>query len=575
MFKPNREFQAGLNPEDSRRRRQNASLSLRRKDRESKLQKKRQRILQRNQESPTQNDDDTSPAHDTRRGNSKASVQDLTKLVNGVYSEHPAAQYECTKQFRMLLSQAQNPPIKAVIDSGVVPRFIQLARMSNYPELQYESLWALLNIASGPAECTAHIIRNGSHNVFIDLLHSPLYEIREQALWALGNIAGDGAELKDLLLKNNILPNILAICRSTFDAKFVTNFNKNQAVTANPKCQFHNLFNTASWTLSNLCRGSPPPNEEYLEVLIQCLQYLLKQALHIQNDRSNKDDIVMNIGWAFSYLTQYDQYHKAMVNKLGNDGTIQQFVNLMDHDATQIRHPINRLIGNILTGSDDNTKQCLNLGILNKYHKILTQLATQKEKKEICWSLSNITAGPLEDKLLVLEAKLYPILIDLLNTMPYDTGKEGLWALSNATTDHDKRIINALVEFGIVPALCNFLRGLAQSKKKDKILMVALECMENILIVGHQHLCQGEPNKFAKLFEEDGACQSLEDLQADDNMAEPVYDKCVEIITKYFDGFEETTDNALDYGNNNNNNNANNGQFAFGTSGNDATPFGF
>eukprot|EP01084_Bolivina_argentea_P236478 397607_1 len=285
MFKPNREFQAGLNAEETRRRRQNNSLSLRRKDRETKLQKKRQRILARsnNPNSPNNAEQVTQQQSIIQNNSSsnnytKQNIIDLPKLVHGCFSNNIAAQFECTRQFRVMLSQANNPPIREVIDSGVVPRFIQFCRNNSAPELQYESLWALLNIASGPAECTAHIIRNGSHNVFIDLLQSPLYEIKEQALWALGNIAGDGADKKDLLLNNNILPNILKICTSKFDKQHVTNFNNLQSINDNPMLQFTNVLNTCSWTLSNLCRASPPPNMKQFNQLISCLKCLLDVA---------------------------------------------------------------------------------------------------------------------------------------------------------------------------------------------------------------------------------------------------------------------------------------------------------
>eukprot|EP01084_Bolivina_argentea_P130707 230744_1 len=139
---------------------------------------------------------------------------DLKKLVQDCSSETAAIQLGCTMQLRMMLSQVNNPPINSVINSGVVPRLLQLCHNTKRPQIQYESMWALLNIASGPSECTDYILRHGSHNIFIDSLTSPLYEIIEQALWALGNIAGDGADKKDLLLNNNILPNILKICTS-------------------------------------------------------------------------------------------------------------------------------------------------------------------------------------------------------------------------------------------------------------------------------------------------------------------------------------------------------------------------
>eukprot|EP01084_Bolivina_argentea_P236482 397616_1 len=423
MFKPNREFQAGLNAEETRRRRQNNSLSLRRKDRETKLQKKRQRILARsnNPNSPNNAEQVTQQQSIIQNNSSsnnytKQNIIDLPKLVHGCFSNNIAAQFECTRQFRVMLSQANNPPIREVIDSGVVPRFIQFCRNNSAPELQYESLWALLNIASGPAECTAHIIRNGSHNVFIDLLQSPLYEIKEQALWALGNIAGDGSELKDLLLNNKILSNIFLICNSKFDKKFVTNFNNSSQINNKPIWQFINLLVTCSWTLSQLCRGSPPPHINYFYGLIQCLQYLLAQSLSMpddyvisnggepqENDQQNnigkKWEIIQNIAWGFSYLTGFDKFNGELINKMNELGIIKQFINLMSHEHGQLRHPINRLIGNILTGSDLHTRKCLDLGILAQYKYILTKInnITAREQREICWSLSNVCATDSDD----------------------------------------------------------------------------------------------------------------------------------------------------------------------------------
>eukprot|EP01084_Bolivina_argentea_P236477 397605_1 len=245
MFKPNREFQAGLNAEETRRRRQNNSLSLRRKDRETKLQKKRQRILARsnNPNSPNNAEQVTQQQSIIQNNSSsnnytKQNIIDLPKLVHGCFSNNIAAQFESARQFRLILSAA-NPPIHEVINSGVVPRFIQFCRNNNYPELQYESLWTLLNITSGPSQYTTYIIKNNRHiiNVLIHSLQSPLYEIKEEAMWTLGNIIGSYFECKDLLLNDNILDIILVICQSKFDKKYVTNFNNATYIDNNPEWQ--------------------------------------------------------------------------------------------------------------------------------------------------------------------------------------------------------------------------------------------------------------------------------------------------------------------------------------------------
>ncbi len=109
-------------------------------------------------------------------------ICNLPELVHGCFSNNLASQYECTRQFRMLLSQANNPPILETLASDVVPRFLEFSGNNKLPELQYESIWALLNITSGPEQCIAYVIKIDAHIIFIDLLQSQLYEIRKAVL---------------------------------------------------------------------------------------------------------------------------------------------------------------------------------------------------------------------------------------------------------------------------------------------------------------------------------------------------------------------------------------------------------
>eukprot|EP01084_Bolivina_argentea_P115429 205263_1 len=269
--------------------------------------------------------------------------------------------------------------------------------------------------------------------------------------------------------------------------------------------------------------------------LISCLKCLLDVAL----DMDISDEIIRNIAWGFSYLTAYDRYNRELINKMDEMNILQQFIELMDHKCAQVRHPINRCIGNILTGPDQDTKKCLDLGILSKYSLILNNVKTEcdcREKREICWSLSNVCAtSDKNDSLLVLKEGLFKILIDYLENANYEISKEALWAISNVTHKCDENIINHLIENNLQNALYSWLRKYeSKIRSVKRILLVALECIENVLIVGEENLNGCEENKFSQLFEECDIVTFLEELQInDEDVHDEVYIKSVAITQKY------------------------------------------
>jgi importin subunit alpha-6/7 len=84
------------------------------------------------------------------------------------------------------------------------------------------------------------LIEKGTINVLVDLLNSPHIEVVEQAIWGLGNIAGDSCKVRDMVISAGaVMPVSDILDRAIPGSSFVRN---------------------ASWTLSNLCRGRPPPD---------------------------------------------------------------------------------------------------------------------------------------------------------------------------------------------------------------------------------------------------------------------------------------------------------------------------
>ena len=87
---------------------------------------------------------------------------------------------------RKLLSSDRNPPIDALINSGILPVLVKCLEANDNPSLQFEAAWALTNIASGTSQQTQAVVEANAVPLFLNLLKSPQQNVCEQAVWALG-----------------------------------------------------------------------------------------------------------------------------------------------------------------------------------------------------------------------------------------------------------------------------------------------------------------------------------------------------------------------------------------------------
>jgi len=203
-----------------------------------------------------------------------------------------------------------------------------------------------------------------------------------------------------------------------------------------------------------------------------------------------------------------------------------------------VQTPALRVVGNIVTGDDNQTQVMLQCGALHSLQGLLVH--TKKAiRKETCWTISNITAGNREQIQAVVEANLFPPVINLLATADFDIKKEAAWAISNATSGGSPAQIEYLITCGCIKPMIDLM-----NVSDTKIIGVALEATENILKVGKAKQQEnGLPeNPICALVEQADGLSKIESLQEDAN--EEVYQKAMNILENYFPLEDDTTEIA-------------------------------
>ncbi|KAD3337696.1 hypothetical protein E3N88_33216 [Mikania micrantha] len=528
-------YKVAVDADEGRRRREDNMVEIRKNKREENLLKKRQ-LLSSSHPLSTGVPVQTSAV--------EKKLESLPSMVAGVYANDNNLQLEATTQFRKLLSIERSPPIEEVIQSGVVPRFVEFLMREDFPQLQvmllidslnscvyiflkfltlilqqFEAAWALTNIASGTSENTKVVIDHGSVPIFVKLLASPSDDVREQAVWALGNVAGDSPRCRDLVLGYGALISLLS------------QLNEHAKLS---------MLRNATWTLSNFCRGKPQPPFEQTRPALPALERLI---------HSNDEEVLTDACWALSYLSDGTN---DKIQAVIDAGVCQRLVELLLHPSPSVLIPALRTVGNIVTGDDLQTQHIIERGALPCLLSLLTHNHKKSIKKEACWTISNITAGNKEQIQTVIEAGLIAPLVNLLQTAEFDIKKEAAWAISNATSGGTNEQIKYLVSQGCVKPLCDLLVC-----PDPRIVTVSLEGLENILKVGEvekQAGNTGDVNFYAQLIDDAEGLEKIENLQSHDN--NEIYEKAVKLLETYWldEEDEHVADGAqttFDFGGNN------------------------
>lgn len=471
--------------ETRRKNRQDESIKLRKTARDEQMLKRRNVCMDDLATSPLKEINVQTRPNDY--------LLSMDEIVAGIKSSSSEQNYEATQGARKMLSRERNPPIDAVIEAGILPMLVSFLDRDDDRKLQFEAAWALTNIASGASHQTAAVVKQNAIPSFVRLLTCQVPEVVEQAVWALGNIAGDGPDFRDEVLKAGVIGSLNTLINEpTISIPFLQNI---------------------SWTMSNLCRNKNPPTDiHYIRAILPSLLKLLS----FQDKQIRADSC-----WALSYITDGPNERIQMII---DSGITLDLINVLSSiPDVVLLTPVLRTVGNIVTGTDEQTATMLHQGMLKPFAQLLRH-HKPNIVKEAAWTLSNITAGTQSQIQMIIDGSLLSDLIRVLEIGDFKGKKEATWAITNLTSGGSPQQIFRLVELGGVKPLAEMLNC-----NDVKIIQVVLDGLTNMLNMADAN---GKTTEMTTCLEEADALDHLEKLQEHEN--EDIYKSSLNIIDTWF-----------------------------------------
>ncbi|KAI5168486.1 hypothetical protein PAEPH01_0174 [Pancytospora epiphaga] len=507
------------NAGSQRRRREDQQVELRRQRTEELLNKKRASSC--NKESGTSFD----------------------SLLERLNSGDLETVYKGTFECRSSLSVEGTPPIQEVIDAGIIPRIVQLlnpATYSVFPETsitfitktRIEAAWIITNIASGTNEQTMYLTQQGVIPELVSMLDEEDDAVTDQSVWALGNMAGDCEDIRDIILNHGALYKILALVDKYKVAK-----------------EHIRILRNLTWLMANLCRGrNPSPPQEVLEVVEGAVEKLVML---------NDAEVVADCFWCLSYVVDvgdhlakivlesailrrcYDLLSNfaVMLNETENPGVTYD-INAAKIGAFSIC-PIIRMLGNIITGTDEATDVVIRAGFLNFMSTIFYRYDNKKLpriRKEICWMLSNVSAGTSEQILSILSSDLANLLIDAISRYELYVRKEASYAILNLLhfCSKNPEHLQPLLDNQVIQAIQLHLSAITNV---PDLQGQALDAVRYALEAGEKIRAKFGENPVVRIMIESHIVDDIEELQ--DVSSRFVNQKAYNIIMDYFEGEEQ------------------------------------
>ncbi|EGC34270.1 hypothetical protein DICPUDRAFT_153538 [Dictyostelium purpureum] len=432
----------------------------------------------------------------------------IPNILENIKSNNRKYKYQAVQDIRKMLSVEHSPPVEEIIECGLVPILHEYLLDSSDPKIQFESSWALTNIAS--SNFTSLMVDYEIHKTFIDLLslNTP-EELLEQNIWALGNIVGDSPANRDLIIREGLIDRIREILSTHNKASLITNI---------------------SWT----GKGNPRPSFEDIQPILPVIKDLLLKY-------PDNDEVLSDSLWACSFLTEHSLSEAETFDSIVKVGLVPILIKLVQQNSKlQIITPGFRVLGNLLSGSDQVTQHLLDNDILSVFEKFLTNSRVALVK-EAFFCLSNITSGSIPqiqrviDEGIVLKAIKAGIRGEHQNI---EVNREILWSIINAISGGSSSQIDYLINN---QCILFFSKYFNLAKSQENLFTFYIDSVIILLYRSQAYLKSNDYSSYLKFFHGSFIVEKI--LEKDFGGYTEQYEKIIVVIneTKTF-----IRDNKLD-----------------------------
>uniref|UniRef100_A0A8C1GMF7 Importin subunit alpha n=2 Tax=Cyprinus carpio TaxID=7962 RepID=A0A8C1GMF7_CYPCA len=330
-------------------------------------------IMKRRNISSVGDEEPLSPEYNT--DNKQVISEAIQEIVANVNNECPEKQRQGCQAARKLLSRERNPPLKEIVEAGLLTRFVEFLGRNDDPTLQFEAAWSLTNVASGTSWHTQQVVEHGAVPAFIALLASPMLNISEQAVgylrnltWTLSNLCRNKNPFPRFSAVQQMLPSIIQLLHHSDKS----------------------ILSDACWAISYLTDG---PNERIDVVIKTGVLPRLVELLGFE-ELAVVTPALRSIG---NIVSGSDLQTQAAIDA----GVLSALPLLMRHPKSSVQKEAAWAVSNIAAGPCQQIQQLITCGLLAPLVDLLRN-GDFKTQREAVWAVTNYTSGGTVDQVVHL-----------------------------------------------------------------------------------------------------------------------------------------------------------------------------